>query len=137
MNIPAKQPKPYNPIEEPSELLKTAVEQVSGVGNVEQSQPPQSLESPKDFDPEREQRERNHLMALQNELRDVIRRQEREKEDKKLQEARIEEQRKEQEEQKPPIESSSKPKRGILGGMRLFGIGKKQRQTEFVKSPTG
>lgn len=137
MQPPVKQPKPYNPSEEPSEILKNAVEQVSGTENINQPQPSQPPQPPEDFDLERQQREHNHFLALQNELRDVIRQGEKAREKRKRQEAQIEEQKKEQEKQKPPIEPSSKPKRGILGGMQLFGISKKQRQTELPKSPTG
>lgn len=137
MQSPSQKPKIYNPLEEPSELLKTAVEQVSGVVNVEQPQSTQQPQSPQESDPERQQRERNHLLALQNELRDVVRQKEKEKQEKLLEEQQLEEHQKEQEEQKPAIDPTSKPKRGILGGMQLFGIGKKQRQTELPKSPTG
>ena len=137
MQPPAKQPKIYNPFEEPSEILKSAIEQVSSTQDIEPLQSPQQIQSPQESDPERQQRERNHFLALQNELRDVIRQQAKDREEKRLQEAEIEKQKKQQEDQKPPIEPSSKPKRGILGGMRLFGLGKKQRQTELPKTPTG
>lgn len=139
-----KRPQPYNVLNEPLEIVKEAGEQITG-GKEAGEQMPQAPQEPQSMEAKPapdEVMKISRMQALEQELKEVREQEEQQEMQKEIAEEQMKKQREEQKKEaggNTLIEPSTKPKRGLLsffGGV-MGVLKRKQRQTEFGKSPTG